>query len=155
MSAVDADICHRMASLRKLYSMITAYLSKVKYSIRDLPALANAHTSVTSATTASDRHLPTVANKCDECKYCRTQSSSPARRKLTHRSRRPFKCDECDEGDTLHFAVDQCFRCLFLYKVQMVTKPFWQFCLHFYGHPPSKCSCFPLVYFPPRSATSR
>ena len=52
MAFVDFDICHSMPSLRKLYSVTLTYFSKVKNSYRDLATAANAHSSVTSASTA-------------------------------------------------------------------------------------------------------
>ena len=66
---VDFDICHRMASLQKLYFLILTYFSNVKDSNRDLPTEANAHSSVTSVSTAAlrvapqtDTSLPTAVN---------------------------------------------------------------------------------------------
>ena len=81
LTFVDFNICHRMASLRKLYSVTL----KIKDSNWDLP-------------NSGERPF-----KCDECEYCCTQSCTLARHKLIHSSKRPFKCDECefecDEGD--------------------------------------------------------
>ena len=72
---VDFDICHRMASSRKLYSVILAYFLKVKDSNRDFTTATNAHSVVTSANTA----LLVVA-KCDEASWWRyfQQNISPA-----------------------------------------------------------------------------
>ena len=65
----DFDICHRMKSLQKLYSVTLTYFSKINDSNRDLPTLVNTHASVTSANTAAHRlapypgtSLPTAAN---------------------------------------------------------------------------------------------
>ena len=102
MTFIDFDICHRMASLRKWYSVTLTYFSKVKTWNRDLPTVANAHTSVTSASNAV---LPTVANVNTSVTSASTAvlSSSLARHELTYSSNRPFKCVECEfkcvEGD--------------------------------------------------------
>ena len=62
----DYNIRDRIASLRKLYSMTLTHFTKVKDSNRDLPTAANAHSSVTSASTAALRvvrhKLTTAAN---------------------------------------------------------------------------------------------
>ena len=56
---IDFYIFDRIASLRKLHSVILTYFVNVKDSNRDLPRVANAHTSVTIVSTVV---LPTVAN---------------------------------------------------------------------------------------------
>ena len=48
MTFVDFDICHQMASLRKLYTVTLIYVSDVKDSNRDLPTVVNAHLGVRS-----------------------------------------------------------------------------------------------------------
>ena len=130
-----------MTSLQKLCSVTLTYFSKVNDLNRDLPTVANAHTSVTSSSKDLNRDLPTVANAhtsvtsaskdsnrnlptvANTHKSVTSVSTAVLRvgHKLTHSSKRPFKCDECefkcDEGDTLQFAVCQRFRCPFLSKV--------------------------------------
>ena len=77
--------------------------------------------------------------KCDGCEYCCTQSSSVARRELTHISNCPLKCDECVfkcyEGDTLHFATCQRLRSAahLRPKCKWSLSCSWQICLYFYG----------------------
>ena len=43
MTFVHFDICRRMVSLRKLYSVTLIYFLEAKYSNQDLPTLVNAH----------------------------------------------------------------------------------------------------------------
>ena len=62
MTFVDFDICNRMVSLRKLYSVTLTYFFNVKDSNRDLPTLANAHTSVTNSSADSNSNLSILAN---------------------------------------------------------------------------------------------
>ena len=105
MLSVDIDISHRMASLRKLYSLTSTNFLKVKDSNRDLPTVANAHTSVTSASTAV---LPTVANAHTSVTSASTAILGVLPSQIQPIQAYPqqqhsFKCDECeskcDEGD--------------------------------------------------------
>ena len=110
MTFVDFDIGHRMASLRKFYSVTLTYFSKVKNWNRDLSTVASAHTSVTSASNAV---LPTVVNANTSVTSASTAvlSSFIARHELTHSSNRPFKSVECkfkcDEGDACRKTNDE------------------------------------------------
>ena len=54
MTIVNFDICHRMVSLQKLYSVTLIYFSKVKDMYRDLTTVVNAHSGVTSASKDSN-----------------------------------------------------------------------------------------------------
>ena len=121
--------------------MTLTHFSNVKDSNRDRLAVANAYASATSASNDSNRDLPAVANVrtrvCAERKYCRTQGSSPARYKLTRRSTRPFRCDECE------FECDKPCRAAFrrtsasplpLSELQMITMLYLQICLHLCGN---------------------
>ena len=58
MTFVDFKICHRMALLRKLYSVTFTYFLKVKDSNRDRSTASNAHSSATCASTAVLRVAP-------------------------------------------------------------------------------------------------
>ena len=52
MTFADFNMCHRNASLRKMYFVTLTYFSKVKDSNRDLSTAANAHLNATSTSTA-------------------------------------------------------------------------------------------------------
>ena len=58
MTFFDFDICHRTASLRKLYFVTLTYFSKDIHWNKDLPTAANAHSNVMTASTAVLRVAP-------------------------------------------------------------------------------------------------
>ena len=64
------NICHRMASLRKLYSVTSTYFLKVKDANQDLLTVASNHSGATCMIKDSNRNLPKVVNaqSCPKCK---------------------------------------------------------------------------------------